>query len=119
MVLTLAGCAPGPRSIVPAELPLTTNQDVFTIRWALQKEPAVVRAVGLINTTNLIPVQVTLGFFGLDAGGRILSRGTDFVRPDSFSSRSIPFSVELTPTGQEAKFELRILDYRLQNMRSN
>jgi hypothetical protein len=35
----------------------------------------------------------------------------------SFANVPIPFSVELTPTGQEAKYELTVLNYRLPNMR--
>jgi len=119
MLVTLAGCAPGPMSVVPAELPLTTYEDIFVIRWALQKEANVARAVGLINTQTTAPAQVTIGFYGVDAQGRIVSRGTTWVRPSSFSSRSLPFSVELTPTGQETKFDLHVLEYRLPNMRSN
>jgi hypothetical protein len=119
MLVALAGCSPGPRAMIPAELPLTMNQDIFEIRWALQKEATVVRAVGLINTQTTTPAQVTLGFYGLDAQGRIVSRGTSWVRPSDFGSRSLPFTVELTPTGQETKFELHVLEYRLPNMRSN
>jgi hypothetical protein len=104
-------------SVVPADLPFTKNEDIFEIRWALQKEPTVTRAAGLINTSTTTPVQVTMGLFGLDAGGRIVSRGTSWVRPSSFSARSLPFSVELTPTGQEARYDLRVLDYRLPGFR--
>lgn len=119
MLLTLAGCAPGPQSVVPAELPLITHQDIFAIRWALQKEATVTRAAGLIETATTTPAQVTLSLFGLDANGRIVSRGTSWVRPSSFSSLSIPFSVQLTPTGQEVKYDLRVIDYRLPSMRMN
>jgi hypothetical protein len=119
MLATLAGCAPGPQSVVPSELPLTQNEDMFQIRWALQKEATVTRAAGLLETSNTTPMEVTLGFFGLDANGGIVSRGTSWVRPSSFSSRSIPFSVELTPTGRETKYELRILNYRLPGFRMN
>ena len=118
MLIILVGCAPGPQSIVPAELPLTTHQDIFVIRWALQKEPTVTRAAGRIETMTITPQQVALSLFGLDANGRIVSRGTSWVRPDSFNSLSIPFSVEVTPTGQEVKYDLRIIDYRLPNMRN-
>jgi hypothetical protein len=117
MLTTLVGCAPGPQTVIPSELPLTKNEDIFEIRWALQKEAAVTRAVGLLNTQTVTPIQVTVGLFGLDAQGRIVSRGTSWVRPSSFNSRSLQFSVELTPTGQEARYELRILDYRLPGFR--
>jgi hypothetical protein len=119
MLIILVGCAPGPQSVVPAELPLTTYQDIFVIRWALQRDPTVTRAAGLIETKTTTPAQVELSLFGLDANGRIVSRAISWVRPSSFSSLSLPFSVELTPTGQEVKYELRVIDYRLPNMRSN
>jgi hypothetical protein len=45
MLAVVAGCAAGPRIDVPAELPLRTNDQLFTIRWALQREASVVRAV--------------------------------------------------------------------------
>jgi len=119
VLVVLSGCAPGPQSMVPAELPLTTHQDVFRIRWALEKGANVTRAAGLIETQTTTPMQVTLSLFGLDANGRIVSRGTSWVRPSSFSSLSIPFSIELTPTGQEVKYDLKVIDYRLPNMRMN
>jgi hypothetical protein len=119
VLVTLAGCAPGPMSVVPAELPLTTHQDIFVIRYAIEKQATITRAAGLIETATTTPQQVSLGFFGLDANGRIVSRGTTWVRPNSFNSLSLPFSVQLTPTGQEVKYELQILDYRLPNMRMN
>jgi hypothetical protein len=103
--------------VVPSELPLTQNEDIFQIRWALQKEATITRAVGLVETNTAPPTEVTLGFFGLDANGRIVSRGTSWVRPTSFSSRSMPFSVELTPTGRETKYELHVLNYRLPGFR--
>jgi hypothetical protein len=119
VLVTLAGCAPGPLSVVPAELPLTTHQDIFVIRYAIEKQAAVTRAAGLIETATTTPQEVTLGLFGLDANGRIVSRGTTWVRPNSFNSLSVPFSVQLTPTGQEVKYELRVMDYRLPSMRMN
>jgi hypothetical protein len=38
------------------------------------------------------------------------------VRAD-FAQRSTPFSVDLTPTGREARFELRIIDHQLPGLR--
>jgi hypothetical protein len=120
VLVTLAGCgAPAPRPDIPADLPLTMNEDIFQIRWALQKEVTVTRAVGLLNTSNATPIEVTVGLFGLDSGGSIVSRGTSWERPTSFGNQPIPFSVELTPTGQEARYELHILNYRLPGFRMN
>ena len=76
LIALAAGCAPSaPMPPIPADLPLTANQDIFTIRWALQKEPTVTRAVGTLTTSNVTPTQVTMGLFGLDSGGSIVSRG--------------------------------------------
>jgi hypothetical protein len=105
------------RPVIPAELPLTTHDQIFTIRWALQKEASLTRAVGTLTTSTSAPARATLGLFGLDAGGRIVSRGTSWVRPSSFGSPSMPFSVELTPTGQEARYDLRVLDYHMPGFR--
>ena len=121
MLVTLGGCGTtaAPRPDIPAELPFTTNEDIFTIRWALQKDPTVTRAVGTLFTPNVTPLQITMGLFGLDSGGSIVSRGTTWVRPASFANAPIPFGVELTPTGKEARYELRVLDYRLPGFRMN
>ena len=120
LVALAAGCAPSaPMPPIPADLPLTANEDIFTIRWALQKESGVTRAVGTLTTVNVVPSQVTMGLFGLDSGGSIVSRGTSWVRPTGFANQPIPFSVELTPTGREARYDLRVLDYRLPGFRMN
>jgi hypothetical protein len=118
MLAAVAGCAATPRMDVPAELPLQTNDQLFTIRWALQRETSVVRAVGRMTPSIDTEARLTLALFGMDAGGRIVSRGTSYLRSD-FGSRSIPFAVELTPTGREASFELRILDYHVPGLRTN
>jgi hypothetical protein len=103
--------------VTPAELPLTTHDQIFTIRWALQKDATVTRAVGTLTTSTSAPAQATLGLFGLDAAGKIVSRGTSSVRPPSFGSSSMPFSVELTPTGQETRYDLRVLRYHMPGFR--
>jgi hypothetical protein len=118
LLATVAGCAAAPRIDVPAELPLQTNDQLFTIRWALQREASVVRAVGRTTPSMDAEARLTLAFFGLDAGGRIVSRGTTYLRSE-FGTPSIPFAVELTPTGSEASFELRILNYHVPGLRTN
>jgi hypothetical protein len=85
---------------------------------ALQRETSVVRATGRVTPSIDTEVRLTLALFGLDAGGRIVSRGTTYLRSE-FGSRSIPFAVELTPTGREADFELRILNYHVPGVRTN
>ena len=114
--MALAGCGAAPRVKLPAELPLRSNDQLFTLEWALQRETSVVRGVGRVTPSIDSEATLTLGFFGLDAGGRIVSRGTAYLRSD-FSSRSIPFAVELTPTGRESTFVLRVLNYHIPGLR--
>jgi hypothetical protein len=114
----LAGCAGPTRIEVPAELPLRTNDGLFAIQWALQQEPSTVRAVGRVSPSVDAEARLTLGFFGLDARGGIVSRGTAYLQ-SPFSRGPIPFAVALTPTGRETKFEVRVLDYSIAAFRTN
>ena len=116
ILAALAGCGETPRVEIPAELPLRMHDQLFAIEWALQREPSVVRGVGRVTPSIDSEARLTLGLFGLDAGGRIVSRGTAHLHSD-FASRSIPFTVTLTPTGRESTFELRVLDYHIPGLR--
>ena len=116
ILAALAGCGETPRVEIPAELPLRMHDQLFAIEWALQREPSVVRGVGRVMPSIDSGARLTLGLFGLDAGGRIVSRGTAHLHSD-FASRSIPFTVTLTPTGRESTFELRVLDYHIPGLR--
>jgi hypothetical protein len=116
ILAALAGCGETARVEMPAELPLRMHDQLFAIEWALQREPSVVRGVGRVTPSIDSEARLTLGLFGLDAGGRIVSRGTDHLHSD-FASRSIPFTVTLTPTGHESTFELRVLDYHIPGLR--
>jgi len=112
----LAGCGETARVEIPAELPLQMHDQLFAIEWALQREPSVVRGVGRVTPSIDSEARLTLGLFGLDADGRIVSRGTAYLQSD-FASRSIPFTVTLTPTGRESTFELRVLNYHIPGLR--
>ena len=118
MLAAVAGCAAAPRIDVPAELPLQTNDQLFTIRWALQREASVARAVGRVRPSFDAEARLTLALFGVDAGGHIVSRGITYLRSD-FNRQPILFAVELTPTGREASFELRVLAYHVPGLRTN
>jgi hypothetical protein len=107
----LGGCAGSTPIQVPAELPLRTNDGVFKIRWALQREPTVARAIGQIEYDLDIEYWIALAFYGLDGDRRILSRGITYVQ-SSLSYAPIPFEVDLKPTGRETSFELRVQSYR-------
>jgi hypothetical protein len=114
-VAGLAGCAGPPRIDVPAELPLQTNDQLFTIQWALQREASVARAVGRVKPSFATEATLTLALFGVDAGGRIASRDTTYIQ-SRFDRQPIPFALELTPTGGEARFEVRVLDYHVSGL---
>ena len=118
VLTTLAGCAAPARIDVPTDLPLRTNDHLFAMQWALQREATVARAVGLVRASFDTEARLTLALFGVDAEGRIVSRGTTYLRSE-FSRRPIPFAIEVTPAGREARFELRVLDYQVPGLRTN
>jgi hypothetical protein len=118
LLATVAGCAAPARVELPADLPLRTNDQFFAFQWALQREPTVTRAVGRVRPSFDTEARLTLALFGVDADGRIASRGTTYVRAD-FATQATPFSVELTPTGRETRFELRVLEYQVPGLRTN
>jgi hypothetical protein len=47
-----------------------------------------------------------------------VSRGITYLRSD-FNRQPIPFAVELTPTGRETSFELRVLSFHVPGLRRN
>jgi hypothetical protein len=115
---TLVACAAAPPIDVPAELPLLTHDQGFEIRWALQRDAAIVRAVGRVKPTIDAESVMTLSFYGVGSDGRIVSTGTTYARSD-FGRRPYPFAVTLTPTGREARFEVRVTQYYRSGNRSN
>jgi hypothetical protein len=109
---TLAGgCAGASQIEVPATLPNTTQQDFLTLRWALAREGGVARAVGVAETSGAVSWDAAVDLYGLDAGGRIVSRGWTVVRP-SFSQRTAPFEVRAVETGRETEFRLVVVRSR-------
>jgi hypothetical protein len=115
-VAGLAGCAGPARIDVPAELPLQTNDQFFAIQWALQRDASEVRAVGRVKPSFNTEATLTLALFGVDAAGRIVSRDTTYLQ-SGFDRQPIPFSLELTPTGREARYEVRVLEYHVSGLR--
>jgi hypothetical protein len=118
LLTVLAGCAAPAKIDVPAELPLRTNEHIFRIEWALQREATVARAVGFVRPSFDTEFRMTLALFGTDAEGRIQSRDVAYLQSD-FSRQGIPFAVEVTPTGRETGFVLRVLDYNVPTFRTN
>lgn len=118
MLSALPGCATPARIEIPAELPLQTDDQLFHMQWALHREATVVRAVGLVRPSTDSEARLTLALFGVDAQGRIASRGTAYLQSE-FDRRPIPFAIEITPTGREARYELRVLEFHIPGARTN
>jgi hypothetical protein len=115
-ILAILGCAAPARIEVPADLPLVTNEQMFEFRWALERDAARTRAVGLVRPSFNTEFSMTLGLYGVDASGRIVSRGSTYVQ-SQFGRPAAPFRVDLAPTGQETRYELRLIDYHLTGLR--
>jgi hypothetical protein len=109
-LLLLAGCAASKAAPIslPSSLPLTTDEDEFDIRWALQEGPGVVQAVGRVTgfADAASAASVTLTLFGLDRNGRIVSRGFTFVEGPFGQGQT--FAIKVKSKGRETKWEIRI-----------
>lgn len=106
-ILMLGAATSSARSAiaVPADLPNRTDQGEFRLRWALVREPSTVRAVGLAESPRRIVSWARVALFGVDQGGRVVSRGDSEI-PGGFGSNSLSFEVALRPTGREERFDL-------------
>jgi hypothetical protein len=108
LALLSAACTSSAPLAIPADLPNRTDQGGFTFRWALAREPATVRAVGVMESGNRPVPWATVALFGVDAGGRVVSRGQTDLR-GGFGRTSLPFEIALRPTGREERFDLVLL----------
>jgi hypothetical protein len=109
LALLSAACTSGGAPLaVPADLPNRTEQSGITFRWALARDPATVRAVGVMEPGSRPVPWATVALFGVDAGGRVVSRGQTDLR-GGFGRASLPFEIALRPTGREEQFELVLL----------
>jgi hypothetical protein len=75
LLLGTEGWAASASINVPADLPNRTDQGGLRIRWALVRDSAAVRAVGMAESPNRDVSWTRLGLYGLDRSGRIVSRG--------------------------------------------
>ena len=105
LALGTAACAASSPIAVPADLPNRTDLGDVRLRWALVQEPGTVRAVGVAESPNRVVSRTTLGLFGVDQDGRVVSQGQGDIQ-GTFGSTNGPFEVALRPTGREARFEL-------------
>jgi hypothetical protein len=108
LVLGTGACSTGPPIAVPADLPNRTDQGEFRFRWALVREAATVRAVGLAESPSRVVSWATLALFGVDRDGRVVSRGDSDLQ-GGFGRTSFPFEIALRPTGREERFELVLI----------
>jgi len=108
LALLSAACAGGAPLAIPADLPNRSDQGGFTFRWALAQEPDSVRAAGVMESRTRPVPWATVALFGVDAGGRVVSRGQTDLR-GGFGRTSLPFEITLRPTGREERFDLVLL----------
>jgi hypothetical protein len=106
-LLVLGGCAELPSIAVPPDLPNTTREQFLTLRWALVRESGRVQAIGQAEVSGS-NWEATVVLEGVDAQGRVVSRGPRVLRP-GFGPGPTPFQVELVPVGGETDFRLRVV----------
>jgi hypothetical protein len=106
--LVAGGCAAPPRIEVPPALPNTTREQFLTLRWALVRGGGTVRAVGKAESSVASHWDATVALEGVDAQGRVVSRGSSVVRP-GFGPGPTVFEVELVPSSGETDFRLRVI----------
>jgi|RhiMetdeSRZDD1v2_1073273.scaffolds.fasta_scaffold193645_3 hypothetical protein len=115
LALGLAACAAGSPAPRPGEFPLrSSDQPPFTVSWRLAEAPESVKADGVLDIGGYADrlQDATVELVGLDAGGRVVSRGIDLLVPRAFAGdRLWPFRLQLTPTGREARFAVRVAEF--------
>lgn len=86
----------------------------FDLHWTLERKGDRVVVQGIVAAARVDAIQdVTLEVVGLDASGKVLSRtlGTTYGgRMSRWQSR--PFYIRLRPTGREARFAVRVWQFR-------
>ncbi len=86
----------------------------FDLHWTLERKEDRVVVQGIVTAARVDAIQdVTLEVVGLDPSGQVLSRtlGTTYGgRMSRWQSR--PFYIRLRPTGREARFDVRVWQFR-------
>jgi hypothetical protein len=106
-MIGLAACAAGAPQPRPEDFPLHERDQVFVLDYRIDRQPNRVEAVGLIasrTTTTFNFAQLNL--FGLNESGRVVSRATYRVNGTWGGPQS--FSLTLTPTGEEVRYQLQV-----------
>jgi hypothetical protein len=111
-MIGLAACAAGAPQPRPEDFPLHERDQIFVLDYRIDRQPNRVEAVGLITsriTTTFRFAQLNL--FGVAANGRVVSRATYRVNGTWGGPQS--FSLTLTPTGEEARYQLHVGHYSI------
>jgi hypothetical protein len=112
VALAFTACGPQAPPLQLSELPLHERDQIFTIDYRIDRRPDRVTAVGLVESRNTVYFRfAAVNLFGVAANGRVVSRGTTIVY-GSFGGPQ-QFSVSVTPTGEEARFQIQIGDYAI------
>jgi hypothetical protein len=111
-MIGLAGCAAGTPQPRPEDFPLHERYQIFVLDYRIDQHPDRVEAVGLIasRTTPTFRFAV-VDLYGVTGEGRVVSRGSDVIN-GTFGGPQL-FSVKLTPTGREVRYQLQVGNYAL------
>ncbi|MFQ5990527.1 MAG: hypothetical protein ACE5K9_11495 [Candidatus Methylomirabilales bacterium] len=119
LLLTLAGILAGCAGVqytssYPRPPEQFAQHDVehrfFDLHWTLERKDGQVVVRGIVTASRIDAIQdVILEVVGLDESGKIVSRA----RGRTYGERMLrwqsrPFSIRLRPTGEEARFEVKV-----------
>jgi hypothetical protein len=111
-MIGLTACAAGAPQPRPEDFPLHANDQIFVLDYRIDRQPNRVEAVGLITSRTTTTFRFAeLQLFGVAASGRVVSRGSYLINGTWGGPQS--FSVALTPTGEEAKYQLQVGNYSI------
>jgi hypothetical protein len=106
-MIGLTACAAGAPQPRPEDFPLHERDQIFVLDYRIDRQPSRVEAVGLITSRTTTTFRFAeLQLFGLTDNGRVVSRGSYRVNGTWGGPQS--FSVALTPTGKEARYQLQV-----------
>ena len=120
VALTVLGCAAPGAPAHPADYPSHEAQAFATVHWRIDRQDGTVTATGVLEVTQPDKiVEALVELQGLDASGRVVSRGYDAARPRSFTGEEPwPFTVRVKPRGREDRFTVRVADVTFKVSRS-
>jgi hypothetical protein len=112
LLAACAGATPAPR---PGDFPLrASDQPPFVVSWRLTEAPGEARATGVLDIDGYADrlADATVELVGLDADGRVASRGIDLLGPRGFAGDAVwPFRMRLAPTGRETRYAVRVYEF--------